>query len=55
MRAFLKTPFGDTAIFAVVAIVMALELAMVEHHLLLGAALTTPFAMLLGVIWLIKD
>jgi hypothetical protein len=54
MRAFLKTLFGDSATFAVVTIVIALELAMVEHHLFVEAALAVPFIVLLGVIWLVK-
>jgi len=55
MRAFLKTLFGDPATFAVVAVVMAVELAMVEHHLLVAAALGVPFTVLLGVVWLVKE
>jgi hypothetical protein len=55
MRAFLKTPFGDSAIFAVMVIVLAFGLAMVVHHLLVAAALVAPFAVLLGVVWLVKD
>jgi hypothetical protein len=55
MRAFLKTLFGDPATIAVVAVVMAVELAMAEHHLIVAAALAVPFTVLLGVAWLVKD
>jgi hypothetical protein len=54
MRAFLKTLFGDPATVAVVAVVMAVELAMAKHHMVEAAALAVPFTVLLGVTWLVK-
>ena len=55
MRAFLKTLFGDWATIAVVAMVMAAEIVLAAHGLIVAAALAVPFTVLAGVAWLAKD
>jgi hypothetical protein len=52
MKTFLKALFGDAANVAVVAIVMAVELAMVAANEAAAAALIVPPLLLCGAAWL---
>jgi hypothetical protein len=54
MSAFLKTLFGDTGTVAVVAIVMAAELALVASGHAASAAFAVPPLVLAGTAWLAK-
>ena len=54
MNAFLKTLFGDAATVAVVAIVMAAELLLVETGQGTAAAFTVPALVLAGTVWLAR-
>lgn len=52
MKAFLKTLFGDPATIAVVAIVMAAEVALVSGGRPALAAFVVPVLVLTGTAWL---
>lgn len=54
MRAFLSTLFGDLRNCAVVAAVIAGELAMVHGGLAREAAFAVPLATLAGIVWLAR-
>ena len=54
MSAFLKTLFGDASTVAVVAIVMAAELALVVNGLGTAAAFAVPALVLAGTAWLAR-
>ena len=54
MSAFLKKLFGDASTVAVVAIVMAAELLLVETGQGAAAAFAVPALVLAGTAWLAK-
>lgn len=54
MNAFFKTLFGDPATIAVVAIVMAAEVALVALGQSALAALVVPVMVLAGIAWLAR-
>jgi hypothetical protein len=54
MSAFLKTLFGDARTVAVVVIVMAAELLLVETGQEVAAAFAVPALVLAGTAWLAR-
>ena len=55
MNAFFKTLFGDPATIAVVAVVMATEVTLVDFHQPALAALVVPVLVMAGVAWLARN
>jgi hypothetical protein len=54
MSAFLKTLFGDAGTVAVVAIVVAIELMLVDRNQAASAAFAVPILVLAGTAWLAR-
>jgi len=54
MSAFLKTLFGDAGTVAVVAIILAAELLLVDYDQAASAAFAVPILVLAGIAWLAR-